>query len=345
MLRSAPPHDVEINTQFFNQHASSVQYQQAGRSQRRWKHDPAKIGVFRREGVPTVADTHRLHENVIGPQTEGQSSSRADFVDKFLKPNADLLKKNTCLIMCCDTEYVLHLFACLEVSKPPLLVLRPPPKPTRPPKKNVPSGPKAVLLCPTIGLSLNQRRVQVVRHSMVLMDHGRCSKRLLPLGGTIAGVYSIGEEGKEAVLGEMALQAELRLVVEVLEWEAAEEEASVPTADGGRLPTTDDGDEDALTQAPETSVPSGLRRSSRPRAPSAKVLALEARPERPTGATKRDLKREYGAINFAGQEARWCKVDWDNEPDPPTGCALFLMNPSEYSPKRKEGAWCVFEGV
>jgi hypothetical protein len=71
----------------------------------------------------------------------------------------------------------------------------------------------------------------------------------------------------------------------------------------------------------------------------------ELQPLQPAPATDADRGKLYLKIERAPKAARWCRVDWDDEPDPPDGFAIFLMNPKEYSLKSAYGHWRVFKNA
>jgi hypothetical protein len=101
-----------------------------------------------------------------------------------------------------------------------------------------------------------------------------------------------------------------------------------------------------------TCKPQYHRRSPRTRRPKSLLADFDttgstravkgARGPQPAAATTSALSKEYKDIDKAADASRWCLVEWEDEPDPPTGISMFLMNPGEYSTKHGLGHWRVF---
>jgi hypothetical protein len=218
-----PPYNDKINEDFFDEFGDAVEFQRGGLSRRRWKCTPPPL--FTRANVPTVPDTFRLHENVIGPQVEGCSSRRADYVLKLLSPNADLLADGVIWFHIMDTEYWLHMFACLEIQKPRRRLLRAPKK-----KKQTPKAASGGFIplkeCPIIDAALLNRVLQRFVHAYVEMDAGRTSWRLQPMRGVIVRVFSLEE--RLIVLDEMREQDDFRLSNDFRDW--IEEDSTITDA-------------------------------------------------------------------------------------------------------------------
>ena len=223
-----PPYSDKVNEEFWYEHGDDVEYGFGGRRSfgRRWNYTSPTI--FNRENVPTVPDTFRLHENVIGPQVEGCSSRRADYVLKLLSPNADLLADGVIWFHIMDTEYWLHMFACLEIKKMRRRLLRPPKKEKKEKKpKAAPGGLIPEKVCPKIDAALSNRVLQRNVRAFVEMAPGRVSMRLQAMRGVIERVFLPDE--RLIVLSEMREQDTLRLNIDLREW--AEEAHSTVEAD------------------------------------------------------------------------------------------------------------------
>jgi hypothetical protein len=140
---------------------------------------------------------------------------------RLLAANKNLLADDCYWIHAMDTEYVLHLAACLEMQKEPKRLPRKSKK-KKPPKKNK-RTPALVALreCPSIDAELEGRLVELVLRS-VFQKGKTVSRRLQKLQGTIVKVYK--DEEESLVLKEMRVQDSHRHAVALRDWEAEEEE-------------------------------------------------------------------------------------------------------------------------
>lgn len=153
-----PPYDDKLNEEFFERHGDAVCFRRAGGSTRAWKYDASEIGLFTRANCPLdEGPQFRLHDNHIGPQIDGSSSTRADYVFKFLVPNADIFDGYHIVFLPNDTEYTIHLAACLEKQKPRRKLPRPKPKPPR----STGDGLVALEQCPPLNSRLQNASIEI----------------------------------------------------------------------------------------------------------------------------------------------------------------------------------------